>query len=82
MNHLRRISVFVDETEPGQFYWVLHESNEDATVWTDVESSADAFITWMEAFDEGCIALFKLVPDERAGPRAAASEGEGAAPGG
>ena len=70
MSHLRHISVFVDGSNPGHFHWVLHESREDATVWTEVEASVDSFTSWMDAFDAGCVALFKLVPDERIGSRA------------
>ena len=70
MTHLRHITVFVDEPDPGNFHWVLHESSEDASVWVDVDSSVLSFPTWMEAFDAGSVELFKLVPDERSGPRA------------
>ena len=69
MTHLRHITVFVDEPDPGHFHWVLHESAADAPVWVDIESSAGSFPSWMEAFDAGCVELFKLVPDERCGPR-------------
>ena len=69
MTHLRHISVFVDEPDPGHFHWVLHESTVDASVWVDIESSVDSFPSWMEAFDAGCAELFALVPDDT-GPRA------------
>ena len=69
MTHLRHITVFVDEPDPGHFHWVLHESTEDASVWVDIESSVASFPSWMEAFNAGCEELFKLVPDERTGPR-------------
>ncbi|MDM0108442.1 hypothetical protein QTH97_26070 [Variovorax sp. J22R24] len=68
MGHLRRISVFVDESEQGHFYWVLHESTEGG-VWTDIESSVESYDMWLDAFDAGCVALLKLVTDERIGPR-------------
>ena len=48
-------------------------------MWLDIESSAESFPSWMEAFDAGCVALFKLVPDERTGPLAS-GEDEDAAP--
>ncbi|MDM0066783.1 hypothetical protein [Variovorax sp. J31P207] len=70
MTHLRRISVFVDEPDPGHFHWVIHESTEDGSVWLDIESSATSFTSWLEAFDAGCVELFKVVSDERTGPRA------------
>jgi len=79
MSQLRHLSVFVDEPEPGHFFWVLHESTEDASVWSDIESSAEPFISWTDAFEAGCVALFKRVPDERVGPRTA-REDEDAAP--
>jgi hypothetical protein len=79
MNHLRRLSAYVDETEPGLFYWVLHESTDDATVWVDISSSPDAYPMWIDAFDAGNAELLKLVHDERFGPRAP-GEDEDAAP--
>ncbi|KWT73956.1 MULTISPECIES: hypothetical protein [unclassified Variovorax] len=79
MSHLRHLSVWVDEPDPGRFFWVLHESTEDASVWVDMESSAESFVSWMEAFNAGCIALVRQVPDEQHGPRAA-GEDEDAAP--
>lgn len=79
MKHLRHISVFVDEPDPGHFHWVLHESTEDATVWTEVQASIESFPMWIDAFDAGNVALLKLVHDERIGPRAP-GEDEDAAP--
>jgi len=79
MSHLRHISVFVDEPDPGHFHWVLHESTEDATVWTEIESSEESYPMWLDAFDAGNVALLKLVADERIGPRAP-GEDEDAAP--
>ena len=79
MSHLRHISVFVDEPDPGHFYWVLHESTEDASVWIDMGSSTDAFTSWTVAFEAGTVALYRLVVDKRTGPRAP-GEDEDAAP--
>ncbi|MDM0116797.1 hypothetical protein QTI66_32190 [Variovorax sp. J22R133] len=79
MSHLRHISVFVDEPDPGHFYWVLHESTEDASVWIDIESSANAFTSWAAAFEAGTVELYRLANDERTGPRAS-GEDEDAAP--
>jgi len=79
MTHLRHITVFVDEPDPGHFHWVLHESTEDGSVWIDIDSSVLSFPSWMEAFDAGCVELFKLGRDERRGPRAI-GEGEDADP--
>ena len=75
MTHLRHIAVFVDEPDPGHFHWVLHESTDDASAWLDIQSSVNSFPSWLEAFDAGCVELFKLVPDDRTGPR---TSGEGA----
>jgi hypothetical protein len=69
MTPLRHITVFVDEADPGHFHWVLHEGTDDGLFWLDIGSSVDSFPSWMEAFDAGCVELFKLVPDERTGPR-------------
>ncbi|MDM0068375.1 hypothetical protein [Variovorax sp. J31P207] len=81
MTHLRHISVFVDEPDPGHFHWVLHESTEDATVWTEVEASEESFASWTDAFEAGTVALYQLVDDERIGPRAPGEdEDEDAAP--
>ncbi|MDM0024061.1 hypothetical protein [Variovorax saccharolyticus] len=79
MTHLRHISVFVDEPDPGHYHWVLHESTEDASVWIDIAESEQSFTSWTEAFEAGTVALYRLVPDEVLGPRAA-GEDEGADP--
>jgi hypothetical protein len=69
MRHLRHITVWVDEPEPGHFHWVLHESTEDASVWVDLVSSKQPYETWSAAFEDGRVELFKLARDERIGPR-------------
>ncbi|MDM0050924.1 hypothetical protein [Variovorax sp. J22R115] len=79
MSHLRHISVYVDEPDPGQYFWVLHESTEDASVWVDVQSSELSFASWTEAFEAGTVALYRLATDERIGPRSP-GEDEDAAP--
>ena len=73
-DHLRRLSVFVDEPDPGQFYWVLHESLDDAAVWMDIRASEESFPSWMAAFDQGVVELLKLVENELTGPRAAGED--------
>ena len=55
---------------------MAHET-ENASVWLDIESSAASFDSWPDAFEAGTVTLFKLVADERTGPRA---QGEDAAP--
>ena len=79
MTHLRHISVFVDQLALGRFTWVLHESTDDASVWTEVETSNESFASWIDAFEAGNVALLKLVYDERVGPRKP-GEDEDAAP--
>lgn len=74
MTHLRHLSVFVDEPDPCHFHWVLHESTEDSSVWIDIEASVETFASWLDAFEAGSVALLELVPDERAGPRAAGED--------
>ncbi|MEJ8852882.1 hypothetical protein [Variovorax rhizosphaerae] len=73
--------MFVDEPDPGHFFWVLHESTEDASEWKDVQSGELAYQTWTEAFEAGTVALYRLIVDERIGPRAP-GEDEDAAPAG
>ena len=70
MSQLRHLSVFVDEPDPGHYFWVLHESTEDANVWVNFASSDLDFPTWVEAYDSGTVELMRLVIDERTGPRA------------
>ena len=65
---LRSIGVFVDEPDPGCFYWVVHESTEDATIWLDISASEESFSTWLEAFESGNEALLRLVVDKKTGP--------------
>lgn len=77
--HLRRLSVFVDEPDPGQFYWVLHESVDDAAVWIDIQASEESYPSWTRAFDEGVVRLMKMIPNELTGPRTS-PENENASP--
>ena len=78
MSHLRHLSVWVDEPEPGQFFWVLHESTEDASVWVDIESSEFSFPTWTAAYEVGVTRLYHLIEDERIGPRAGGKDKDAA----
>ena len=68
--YLRKISITVDEPDPGHFYWLLLESKEDASVWEALAAADEPCTSWGDAFDAGCVALHKLIPDERVGPRA------------
>lgn len=77
--HLRRLTIFVDEPDPGQYYWVLIESKHDASVWEDVGAAEESAGTWREAWDAGNAALQALVPDQRRGPLVS-GEDENASP--
>lgn len=66
---LRNISITVDEPDHGRFYWLLLESREDPQVWEALAAADEPCASWADAFDAGCVALYKLVPDERVGPR-------------
>ena len=74
MTQLRHVTVWVDEPDPGHFHWVLHESTEDASVWVDIDSSVLSFPSWTEAFEAGTVELYRLVADERLGPRASGED--------
>ena len=69
MTHLRHIAVSVDEPDRGHFHWVLLESTEDTSIWKDILSSEESYETWSEAFEAGCVELFRRTPDERIGPQ-------------
>ena len=68
-DYLRTISVSVDETDPGSFFWVLMESTEDATIFSDLASAEAPETTWEAALDAGVAALKALAPDRAIGPR-------------
>ncbi|QFZ84569.1 hypothetical protein GFK26_18240 [Variovorax paradoxus] len=67
--HIRRISVHVDEPDPGHFFWVLMEEGDDASEWTELESAEESYDLWLDALDAGVRALVRYAPDERIGPR-------------
>lgn len=68
-DHLRRLSIFVDEPDPDQFYWVLHESTEDAAVWLDVSESEKSYLTWIDTFDRGTVERMKQRRNKLMAPR-------------
>ncbi|MDI1272350.1 hypothetical protein [Polaromonas sp.] len=72
--HLRRIAVFVDEPDPGCFYWVLIESKYDASEWEDIGSSDESFDTWQQAWDAGNKHLLSQVTDPKKGPLVAGED--------
>lgn len=69
MDHLRRLSVFVDEPDPGVFHWVIIQCGGDGIPWEDVDASLGSFSTWKEAWDAGVAALMSYVEDPAIGPR-------------
>ena len=69
MTPLRCISIYVDEAEFGHFGWFLLERGVDGGAWAGIGSSPEAFDSWVDAFDAGCVELFRLTDDERVGPR-------------
>ena len=69
MSHIRRISVHVDEPEPGHFFWVLMEEGGDASQWQEFEVADEAFDIWLDALQAGVSALESYALDERIGPR-------------
>ena len=79
MSRLRRIAVFVEEVGAGNYRWVLHEQGGDASEWIELSASPMAYDLWLDAFEDGCAELVRMVPDERSGPRSG-GEDEGAPP--
>lgn len=70
MTHIRRISIHVDEPEPGHFHWVLLEEGDDPSQWIELAASEDSYDMWLDALSAGCKALVDgYAPDERIGPR-------------
>jgi hypothetical protein len=69
MTPLRCISIYVDEAELGYFHWFLIERGANGGAWAGIATSPEPFRSWMEAFDAGCVELFRLTEDERVGPR-------------
>ena len=72
--HLRRLGVWIDEPDPGQFFAVIHESIEDAAVWTDIWSSDESFPSWLTAHDAGNKELLRMVTNKKKGPRASGED--------
>ncbi|MDH6170031.1 hypothetical protein M2282_005201 [Variovorax boronicumulans] len=74
MNKIRRISVHVDEPDPGRFYWVLMEEGGDASQWAELQSADEGYDMWLDALQAGMRALERLASDERIGPRIAGDD--------
>lgn len=77
-DHLRRISLSVDEPDPGRFHWVLMESTEDVSIWAELQASEESYSSYEEALYKGLSALQRLGPGST-GPRAQ-GEDENASP--
>jgi hypothetical protein len=71
MPSIRRISVHVDEPDPGHFYWVLMEEGDEASQWREFESADTPYEMWIDALNAGISALIGYAADERIGPRSA-----------
>jgi hypothetical protein len=77
-DHLRRISLHVDEPDHGSFHWVLMESTEDASIWFELQASEEGYGSYATALKAGVIALERL-GSAKFGPRSA-GEDEDASP--
>jgi len=67
---LRRISVHVEEPEPGAFEWVLSEAGaDDASGWQTLKRARKAAGTFHAAMAAGLAALEALTDDLDIGPR-------------
>ena len=80
MSRIRRISVHVDEPDPGHFYWVLMEEGDDASQWRELASADEGYDMWLDALQAGNKALLGYAPDERIGPREVDGDDEDSAP--
>ncbi|MDH6170204.1 hypothetical protein M2282_005374 [Variovorax boronicumulans] len=74
MSKIRRISVHVDEPDPGHFHWVLMEEGDDASHWVELQSAGEGYDIWLDALQAGMGALERLASDERIGPRVAGDD--------
>jgi len=53
MTPLRRLAVYVDESEPGAFRWVLLERAGNPVFWTDIGEGEQVYGSWIEALLRG-----------------------------
>ena len=70
MTYLRNISLSVDESDPGCFYWVLMESVEDSTIFKELSVAQESSPTYENALNAGVIALKALSENLTVGPQA------------
>lgn len=80
MLRIRRISVHVDEPDPGRFYCVLMEEGDDASEWRGLASADEGCDMWLDALQAGTKALLGYAPDERIGPREVGGDDDEDAP--
>ena len=69
MPSLRRIAVYVDESEPGWFAWALAEANEGASNWEQIERADEWVGSYKEAMAAGLLVLQQMIDDLDIGPR-------------
>lgn len=70
MEHLRSIALTVEENAPGQFVWLLLESQGDSIVFdVELECADQPYPTYIKALKEGFERLAALGQDEDMGPR-------------
>ena len=67
MEHLRHLSLHVEEPAVGEFFWVLRESKQDISIWEEVSAALHAYPTWSEAWVHGSVEYMKHVSDRRFG---------------
>ncbi|MGJ7523658.1 hypothetical protein ACSFA0_24500 [Variovorax sp. LT1P1] len=67
-DHLRRISLSVDEPDPGCFYWLLMESTEDAAIWAELQASEQRYDSYSAALRAG-LAVLERLGSAKFGPR-------------
>ena len=66
---LRQIAVYVDEPEPGMYFWTILEKFEDTETWEIIDSSIEATSTWLDAYEVGQDSLLLRVINFHTGPR-------------
>ena len=70
MEHLRSIALTVDENTPGQFTWLLLESQGDAIVFdVELECAQQSMSRYEDALRAGFERLLALGRDRARGPR-------------
>lgn len=73
MDHLRSIALTVEENEPGQFTWLLLESQGDAIVFdTELQVADQPLSTYEAALRQGMERMLALGRDASRGPRESA----------